>query len=338
MICNPIRFLVFLCVAVSLSASRATADEASLVPFQGHLTKPSSDNADEYEPVPNGRYTVVFSFYSTPPGSNRVWGPEQHKDVVVINGLVNVLIGSVKNLPKEPDFFSKPLYVGIAIGDESNPDVANLELLPRQVLLPVMYAQAAGYATHAATAKNAKEAEHAAKADHATNADNAASATNAVSANSIISPDGQRKLTFADIDTKLQSLTGSVAWMNKALQIKNFRRFEDATGFFIDIPRQVQLVEIIGELNVDAGATANVISGKFKVSGHAQSFLTMSGGPFEQIVSLTGNVSGTQLTLKGRSGNDNHEFSLSHSTNENSLSGTWKFNNISRPVTLRVYP
>ena len=131
-----------------------------LIPFQGHLTSPKAGNPQQYEPVANGQYSILFTLYTAPVGGeSKVWGPERHEKVVVVNGLVNVMIGSVMALPKEPEFFARPLYVGITIDADGNPNTPDLELVPRQVLLPVMYAQVAGSAITAQTAQTAESAQ-----------------------------------------------------------------------------------------------------------------------------------------------------------------------------------
>ncbi len=129
-----------------------------LIPWQGYLTHPDPGNPREYKPVPDGRYTILFTLYSAPVGgSSMVWGPERHQDVVVVNGLVNALLGSVITLDDKPaGFFGRPLYVGITIDTNNNPQEPNLELVPRQVLLPTMYAHEAGHAKDADTARKSE--------------------------------------------------------------------------------------------------------------------------------------------------------------------------------------
>src|SRR3954447_24961041 len=67
-----------------------------VIPFQGHLTRPSAADPRRYEAVPDGQYSVLFTLYMAPVGGeSRVWGPERHEKLAVVNGLVNALIGSV---------------------------------------------------------------------------------------------------------------------------------------------------------------------------------------------------------------------------------------------------
>ena len=123
-----------------------------LVPFQGHLTRPRPGDARVYEAVPDGRFDVLFTLYTAPVGGeSRVWGPERHEKLVVVNGLVNALIGSVdKGLEGlGPDKLAGPLYVGVTIDADGKQETPDLELVPRQVLLPAMYAHEAGHAVQA---------------------------------------------------------------------------------------------------------------------------------------------------------------------------------------------
>lgn len=113
--------------------------------FQGHLTQPVAGNPNEYEAVPNGQYDILFTLYTSPiGGEGLVWGPERHENLVVVNGLVNALLGSVNGfesvLTSDPNFFKRILYVGITIDADGNPNTVDLELVPRQVLLPAVQA------------------------------------------------------------------------------------------------------------------------------------------------------------------------------------------------------
>jgi hypothetical protein len=131
-------------LALSGLALQVNAQQA-LIPFQGHLTQPVGGSPIDYEPVPNGQYDILFALYSSPVGGEGLlWGPERHEDLVVVNGLVNALLGSVlgfeTELAADPNLFAGARYVGITIDADGNPNTADLELVPRQVLLPAMYA------------------------------------------------------------------------------------------------------------------------------------------------------------------------------------------------------
>jgi hypothetical protein len=121
------------------------ADSPPLIPFQGHLARPNATDPTRFEPVPSGRYDILFTLYAAPVGGeSKVWGPERHPQVTVVNGLLNALLGSVlgfeDTLAAQPNFFRRPLYVGITVDADGNPNTADLELVPRQVLLPAVQA------------------------------------------------------------------------------------------------------------------------------------------------------------------------------------------------------
>lgn len=146
-----------------------------IIPFQGHLTRPVAGSPGVYEAVSDGLYRILFTLYTAPAGGeSRVWGPEAHDAVSVRGGLVNVLLGSVTPLPSDaetPGFYARSLYVGITIDADRNAATTDLELVPRQVFLPIPYALEAGRAVQADEATNAA---------HSLNATNAASAALAV--------------------------------------------------------------------------------------------------------------------------------------------------------------
>ena len=132
-------------LALSVAAHLNAADPSHLIPFQGHLARPVMGEPTQFEPVPAGRYDILFTLYAAPVGGeSKVWGPERHAQVTVVNGLVNALLGSVigfeDTVAANRNFFARSLYVGITIDADGNPNTADLELVPRQVLLPSVYA------------------------------------------------------------------------------------------------------------------------------------------------------------------------------------------------------
>ena len=143
----PKRTAVLLVGIASLLAllTPQAADSPPLVPFQGHLARPVPTDPQKFEPVPNGQYDILFTLYVAPVGGeSKVWGPERHTKIVVVNGLVNAFLGSVIGFANEvaanPNFLNRPLYVGITIDADGNPNTADLELVPRQVMLPAVQA------------------------------------------------------------------------------------------------------------------------------------------------------------------------------------------------------
>ena len=109
-----------------------SAEPPHLIPFQGHLARPATADPTKFEPVPSGRYDVLFTLYAAPVGGeSKVWGPERHAQVTVVNGLVNALPGSVvgfeNTLATQPNFFRRPLYVGITIDTDGSVPGAKIE-------------------------------------------------------------------------------------------------------------------------------------------------------------------------------------------------------------------
>lgn len=115
-----------------------------LIPFQGHLTRPSAGAPAQYEAVPDARYDVSFAIYTTPAGAAPIWGPERHEDLVVKGGIVNALLGSIVSfddaLAADPNFFGQVLFVGVTIDADGNPATADQELVPRETLRPKLHA------------------------------------------------------------------------------------------------------------------------------------------------------------------------------------------------------
>ena len=108
-----------------------------LLPFQGHLTKADGSV------LADGSKVVQFKIYDAPVSGTAVWAGEVHK-LSVNAGLVNTILGSKTSLGAVD--FDRMLYLEISIdanGDESI-TASDPPLLPRQVLLPPVFASAAG--------------------------------------------------------------------------------------------------------------------------------------------------------------------------------------------------
>ncbi|MCM2374707.1 tail fiber domain-containing protein [Aporhodopirellula aestuarii] len=184
--------IVLMLVSVCFCTMATAQESARLLPFQGHLTQPKMGSPGKYEPVANGKYSILMSLYTEPTGGTRIWD-ESHKDVPVVNGLVNLIAGSIKPLPAG-EVFGNVIFVGITIDEDGDPTTPDLEMVPRQQLIPALFAHSAFKAKeakradiakesgHATTADFAKEAQHAAVADKASKADTATKATSATSA------------------------------------------------------------------------------------------------------------------------------------------------------------
>jgi microcystin-dependent protein len=133
----PLFFLLIVCVAGAFGQR--------LLPFQGALT-----SADGNIP-PDGEYLIQFQIYDAPFGDTAVWGGELHR-TTVNRGLVNVILGAKNRFPSDSpnlagrSFFDQVLYLQITI--DANGDNAITQpdppLLPRQAIVPVLYANEAG--------------------------------------------------------------------------------------------------------------------------------------------------------------------------------------------------
>ena len=110
-----------------------------LLPFQGHLTD-SSGSA-----IQDGATVVQFKIYDAPVSGTAVWAGEVHK-LSVNGGLVNTILGTKTSLTNVD--FADPLYLEITVDAQATETsghgqitAADPPLLPRQVLLPAVFAQ-----------------------------------------------------------------------------------------------------------------------------------------------------------------------------------------------------
>lgn len=149
---------------ISLHSERVMAanEIVRLVPFQGRLHG-SNDGV-----VPDGVYDLTFYVYDTPTGGAALW-TENHSQVSVIHGYVNVLLGAIEPMDEnnyatqEPFYgdeknrvsFSEKKYLGISIN-------GGAEMFPRSQLVPSFHAYTANHASHAT---NADVATYALNAD-----------------------------------------------------------------------------------------------------------------------------------------------------------------------------
>ena len=122
--------LATLLAIAALAAS--AADSQQLIPFQGRLTDQSGT------PYTEGLYTVVFSLYDAPVGGTALW-TERHASVGLVNGMVNVFLGSITDLSGQD--FSKTRYLGITIDADGNANTPDPEMVPRQMIIPAFFAK-----------------------------------------------------------------------------------------------------------------------------------------------------------------------------------------------------
>lgn len=119
--------MVFALVVGTLMAQTYNAN-TKLIPFQARLTDQTG------AAYPNGAYNMAFRIYGLPTGGAILW-QESHTDVPVINGMFNVMLGSINSLVAIS--FHQPAYVGISINGAP-------EMAPRQMVMPSVYAHDAG--------------------------------------------------------------------------------------------------------------------------------------------------------------------------------------------------
>lgn len=121
--------------SVALVPALMTSAQAQprLLPFQGRLTDASGI------PVANGAKVVQFRIYDAPTGGTALWNGEVQK-LTVNGGLVSTLLGSKADLSAVD--FNQALYLEITV--DANGDnqitVADPPLLPRQSVLPAVFA------------------------------------------------------------------------------------------------------------------------------------------------------------------------------------------------------
>jgi hypothetical protein len=114
-------------------------DTGNVIPFQGQLANQAGQPLS-----PTNAVTLVFRLYQVPVGGVAIW-EESQPNISVNAGRFSVLLGSRTLLPAQT-YFNSTLYLGITV-DDGNPATADVELRPRQALVPVVsasYAKNAG--------------------------------------------------------------------------------------------------------------------------------------------------------------------------------------------------
>lgn len=131
----PTGWLPALVILLSLFAIRPSshgADSPLVIPFQGLITDPSST------PVASGQYSIIFNLYDVAVGGQPLW-TERHSKVGVVNGMVNVFLGSITSLAAVD--FSQTRYLGITVDVDDKPSTADPEMVPRQMIIPAFHAK-----------------------------------------------------------------------------------------------------------------------------------------------------------------------------------------------------
>lgn len=111
-----------------------TTASPQLIPFQGRLTNQAGAAYD------SGQFTVTFNFYNLAVGGSTAW-TERHEKVSVINGTINVFLGSINPITNVD--FGTTKYLGITIDADSNPATADPEMVPRTMIIPSFAAKQA---------------------------------------------------------------------------------------------------------------------------------------------------------------------------------------------------
>lgn len=119
-------------VAVAWAWAGLASPAPQVIPFQGRLT---DQNGTAYT---EGSYTIVFNLYDAPVGGTALW-TERHTGVGLVNGMVNVFLGSIVALDGQD--FTQTRYLGITIDADGNANTADPEMVPRQMIVPAFFAK-----------------------------------------------------------------------------------------------------------------------------------------------------------------------------------------------------
>ena len=165
---------VLLGVTLFMMAVPATAQDRVVIPYHGLLTDSGGGSVD-----PDAPLTLRFNVYRAREGGAPEWS-ETHGNVAVVGGRFSVLLGDTEPFPEDLGvFFGRTVYVGVTV-DNGDPDVAEVEMRPRQAIVPVVASR------WAADADRATVADRALAADRATMADRALAADRAVVADQVL--------------------------------------------------------------------------------------------------------------------------------------------------------
>lgn len=119
-------------VAAAWAWMGLAATAPQVIPFQGRL---ANQKGSVYS---SGTYTIVFCLYDAPVGGTALW-TERHTNVGLVNGMVNVFLGSI--VPLDGQDFTQTRYLGITIDADGNANTADPEMVPRQMIVPAFFAK-----------------------------------------------------------------------------------------------------------------------------------------------------------------------------------------------------
>ncbi len=140
---NPKLVALMAALSLLLIATATAQDAGSVIPFQGQLASQSGEPLSPPAPT-----TLVFRLYRQAVGGVAMW-EESQPNLSVNVGRFSVLLGSRTELPAAPNF-NATLYLGITV-DDGNPATADVEMRPRQAIVPVINA---AYARNADKLRN----------------------------------------------------------------------------------------------------------------------------------------------------------------------------------------
>lgn len=121
-----------------LTVLASAVDSPFLIPFQARLTN------QQGVAYTSGQYTITFNLYDSAVGGATAW-TERHELVGVVNGTVNVFLGSINPALASVDF-STTRYLGITIDADNNANTPDPEMVPRQMIIPAFFAKQASTA------------------------------------------------------------------------------------------------------------------------------------------------------------------------------------------------
>ena len=132
------KFLALL-LGLAVATSVVAQEAPKLLPFQARLTDAQGI------PATNGVRLVQFRLYSQPVGGTPVWAGEIHR-TSINGGLVNVILGT--KTPFTGVDFNQQLYLEMTVDVNGDNQITAQDppLLPRQVVLPTVFAKEANVA------------------------------------------------------------------------------------------------------------------------------------------------------------------------------------------------
>ena len=128
-------------LVLHLSVSSLAQEQPAVIPYQGQLADQEGKAVNPAAPI-----TLVFRVYSQPVGGIPSW-QEAHENISVVGGRFSVLLGAREPFP-DLALFRQTVYLGVTV-DDGEPATADIEMRPRQAIVPVIAANYAAKAGHA---------------------------------------------------------------------------------------------------------------------------------------------------------------------------------------------